>query len=161
MSDIEFWEICTHRNVLYAQRYADQTSLFKYDESREYETKSDSHQHITRINVKFQAGFCVIRDLIVTIRSDQAQLYLFSLEGDVVKSETMPIFQDKYIINSYNEDCMLVWDKENNELWVVQLNGKATKINIDAVDPWWACFAGKNLFVYCCKTKGIIKYVSC
>ena len=161
MSEIRFWKICAHRNVLYAQHYFDKTlSLFNYNETREYETKSDAPQHIIRIDVNFKNGFCVIRDLIVMIRQDQPQLYFFSLEGDFVKSQTIPFLKDKEILDSYNDDSMLAWDSKKKKLWVVKQNGEATKINIDAQDPSHACVVGKNLFVHCYKKEAIIKYVS-
>ena len=96
----------------------------------------------------------------MTIRRGQPQLYVFSLEGDFVKTETMPILKGKEILECYNEDSMLVQDSEKKELWVVKLNGEATKINIDVEDPWWACVAGKSLFVFCGEKKAIIKYVA-
>ena len=152
--------MCTHRSVLYAQRFGGNIfSVFNYDETREYETKSDAPQHITQNKVDFNGGFCVIPDFIVTIRYDQPQLYFFSLKGDFVKSETMPILQNKYILDSYNEDSMLVRDYKKKELWVVKLNGEATKINIDSEDPVHPCVTGENLFVYCYKNKAIVKYV--
>ena len=156
-----FRKICTHRNFLYLQRFYEHTfTIFKYDETREYETKSDAPQHITQNEVNFQRGFCAIRDLIVTIHGDQPQLYFFSLEGDFVKSETMQMFKDKVILDSYNEDSMLARDNVKKELWVVKVNGEATQINIDAQEPWRACVAGKNLFVYCWEKKAIMKYIS-
>ena len=161
MPDITFMKICTHRNVVHAQICVKNTlSIFKYDETREFETKSDAPQDITQSEVRFQSGFCVIQDFIVTIRRDQPQLYLFSLEGDFVKTETMPLLQDKDILDSYNEDSIVVLDYKKKELWVVKVNDEATKINIDAEDPWRACVAGKNLFVFCWEKKAIIKYVT-
>ena len=157
---IKFWKICTHRNVLYLQCfYLNTFTIFKYDDTQEFETTSNAPQHITQNEVNFKVGFCVIRDFIVTMQNGQPQLYLFSLEGDFVKSETMPILQEKNILNSYNEDSMLARDNVKKELWVVKVNGEATQISIDAQKPWRACVAGKTLFVYCYEKKAIIKYV--
>ena len=162
MSDVDYGWICSHRNVLCAQSFTENTcSIFKYDEAGAHETKLDAPQHTctTVIDTEFKGGFCVIQDFIVMIRTDQPQLYFFSLEGDFVKTESMPILKDKYILKSYNQDSILVQDDKHKELWVVKLNGEATKIKIDLEDPREACVSGKNLFLYCGKTQCVIKYV--
>ena len=163
-SDLKFSWTKTHQNVLYAQKaflyQRTEFAIYKYDKNQEYKTTSDSSQHITRIDVKFEENFCIIQDFIVMIRMDKPQLYFFTLEGDFHKTETLPILKDKEIFHSYNEGSMIVRDYEIKELWVVKLNGEATKINIDAQKPWRPCVSGKNLFVYCWEKKAIIKYIS-
>ena len=142
---------------MYATR-GNKSSIYKYDKTGEHEITSDDDQHMTRIQCEFNECFCVIQDLIVRLCTEQSRLYFFSLEGDFVKAQTMPILKDKVIRDSYNDNSILFYDYERYELWVVKLNGEATKINIDAEDPWYACVAGKNLFVYCYERKTISKY---
>ena len=65
---------------------------------------------------------------------------------------------NKKICDVYNDDSMLVYDNKDQELCILTLKGEVTKINIDAEQPEFACFAGDCLFVYDRKTMAIIKY---
>ena len=147
---------------MYAEGYfRNDFAIFKYDKNEVHEITSDTEHHISRLNVEFERNFCILSDSILRIRHEYApQLYFFTLEGDFVNRETSPVLKDKEILDFYNDNSMLVRDYETKELWVVKLNGEATKINIDAENPWYACVLLKNLFVYCFETKTAFKYVS-
>ena len=161
VSKFKSWKIYTHQNMVYAAGFdKNEFAIFKYDETQEHQINPNSSKHISGISVDFWSNFCVMQEFIVRIREDQPQLYFFSLEGEFIKTETMTFLKDKMLIYSYNENSMIVRDCDQNELWVVNLNGEATKINIDAEDPRFACVVEESLFVYCDKKKAIIKYYS-
>ena len=118
----------------------------------------DKGKHLSEID-KTYYSFCVLKDFIVKHKNSKSGLYIFSLDGHLIKTETMPHLRNKRICDSYNGDSIIVRDYEKKELWVVKLNGEATKINIDSEDPVHPCVTGENLFVYCYKNKAIVKYV--
>ena len=150
-------KIETQQNILYASD-GNKSAIYKYDENGEHEITSDHDQHMTRIQCAFYEYVCVIKDLIVRLCTEQSRLYFFSLEGNFVKTRTMPMLKDKELCGSYNENSILVRDEKTKDFWVVKLNGEATKINIDAEYPTNVCVDGKNLFVFCEQKKAVIKY---
>ena len=85
--------------------------------------------------------------------------YCVNLIHTVICKITSQALNDKTIIDSYNEDSILIDNVSTNGLWVLKLTGEATQINIDAKEPYRACAVGKTLFVYCRQKKAIIAYV--